>query len=224
MRQALFRNPNPNLKTVNTKRFLTSKFWKKQARIWHWISGALCLVGMLLFAVTGITLNHASEIKATPQIEFREIELPEVELGQLTSLPLSGEIDELPKELVRFLRRELKVNSKGRTAELTEIDIYVGLPRAGGDAWLAIDRETGAVEYEATSRGAVSYLNDLHKGRNTGWAWSIFLDVFSVATIFFCLTGLWLLQIHSAKRAITWPRTIAGLVFPILVLFFFVHG
>ena len=71
---------------------------------------------------------------------------------------------------------------------------------------LAIDRETGLVEYE-TTRGAISYLNDLHKGRNTGLGWAIFLDVFSLATIFFCLTGLWLLQIHSGKRAITWPLT-----------------
>ena len=32
------------------------RFWLKQMRQWHWISAAICLIGMLLFAVTGITL------------------------------------------------------------------------------------------------------------------------------------------------------------------------
>ena len=43
--------------------------------------------------------------------------------------------------------------------------------RPGGDAWLRIGAG-GAAEYEITSRGAISWLNDLHKGRNTGAAWS----------------------------------------------------
>ncbi|MFC7291216.1 PepSY-associated TM helix domain-containing protein [Hirschia litorea] len=213
----------PNLNASKTARKKASNFWKKQARIWHWISGAICLIGMLLFAVTGITLNHAADIKSTPKITTSELTLSDVMLEKISAFPVDGEID-LPKDLVRYLRRELNVNTAGRSAELTDIDIYVGLPRAGGDAWLAIDRDTGLVEYESTSRGAISYLNDLHKGRNTGAVWALFLDVFSVATIFFCLTGLWLLQIHSKKRAITWPLTIGGLAVPVVILFFFVHG
>ena len=35
-------------------------FWLKQLHSWHWISAALSLVGMILFAVTGITLNPVS--------------------------------------------------------------------------------------------------------------------------------------------------------------------
>jgi hypothetical protein len=35
-------------------------FWLKHLHRWHWISAAACLVGMLLFAATGITLNHAA--------------------------------------------------------------------------------------------------------------------------------------------------------------------
>lgn len=53
----------------------TVAFWKRQARTWHWMSGAICLVGMLLFAVTGITLNHAHEIEAAPKVEEREFVL-----------------------------------------------------------------------------------------------------------------------------------------------------
>ena len=47
-------------------------WWMKQLRTWHWISGALCLVAMLLFAVTGITLNHAAQIEGKPAVVTKE--------------------------------------------------------------------------------------------------------------------------------------------------------
>ena len=48
----------------------------KQLHQWHWISSALCLISMVLFSVTGITLNHAADIDAQPVISDREAVLP----------------------------------------------------------------------------------------------------------------------------------------------------
>tara|TARA_X000000950_G_scaffold237113_2_gene288429 strand:- start:100469 stop:101158 length:690 start_codon:yes stop_codon:yes gene_type:complete len=200
-----------------------SNFWKKQARIWHWISGAVCLVGMLLFSFTGITLNHAADIPATPETVSEMMTLEGPGFDALLSQPEDGTTPSLPRETIRALRSGIGVNTAGREAEWTDFDVYVALPRPGGDAWLAIDRETGEVEYERTTRGVISWLNDLHKGRNTGSVWFWFIDIFSVAAILFCLTGLWLLQIHAGKRAITWPLTIAGLVVPAALAIFFIH-
>ncbi len=44
------------------------------------------------------------------------------------------------------------------------------LPRPGGDAWLSVERDSGAISYEITDRGWIAYLNDLHKGRKPGTA------------------------------------------------------
>src|SRR3546814_4567867 len=55
---------------------LTRSFWLKQLHRWHWNSAALSLVGMLLFAVTGITLNHAADIEASTTVTEREARLP----------------------------------------------------------------------------------------------------------------------------------------------------
>jgi hypothetical protein len=44
----------------------TRSFWLKQPHQWRWISAAFSLIGPLLFAVTGITLNHAVRIPAEP--------------------------------------------------------------------------------------------------------------------------------------------------------------
>ena len=78
----------------------------------------------------------------------------------------------------------------------------MSLPRPGGDAWLAIDLDTGEARYEQTDRGWIAYLNDLHKGRHTGTAWSWFLDLFAVACVVFCVTGLVLLQLHGRPAAV----------------------
>ena len=59
-------------------------------RQWHWISSALCLVGMLLFAVTGITLNHAGQIESKPQVQSRAAQLPAPLLATLQAEPRAG--------------------------------------------------------------------------------------------------------------------------------------
>lgn len=201
----------------------TVGFWKRQARTWHWMSGAVCLIGMLLFAFTGITLNHAQQIPARPVVSESEFQLSERSLAAISPDIVLDVDAAVPLEVIREVRRELKVDLSGRPGEWTDVDVYISLPRPGGDAWLTIDRETGGVFYEETSRGPVAYLNDLHKGRSTGPVWSLFLDVFAVACMIFCLTGLWLLQIHAMKRASTWPLVGAGIGIPVLLLLFLVH-
>ena len=111
----------------------------------------------------------------------------------------------MPDPLAAWASGALRVDISGREAEISPREIYVALPRPGGDAWFSLDRKSGEARYELTDRGWISYLNDLHKGRNTGAAWSLFLDVFAVACIVFCVTGLVLLQLLSHARPSTWP-------------------
>jgi len=196
-------------------------FWLRTLHQWHWISSAVCLIGMLLFAATGITLNHAAKIEATPQVINRQLELPQAVLMQLGGREAGNA--PLPRSVRAWLDSALGVSLGGRAAEWSAEEIYLPLPRPGGDAWLSIDRHSGAVEYESTSRGAVSYLNDLHKGRNAGPAWGWFLDVFAVACLVFCITGLFLLHLHARQRRMTWPLVGLGLLVPLLIALLLIH-
>lgn len=208
---------------MKSKGWLGSRaFWLRQMRQWHWISAALSLIGMLLFAVTGITLNHAGSIEAKPVVSERVANLPSELKPVVTSLPAKAKMP-VPRQLTDWASVALKVDLRGREAEISETEIYVALPRPGGDAWLSIDRKSFEARYEITSRGWISYLNDLHKGRNTGAAWSLFLDVFAIACVVFCLTGLVLLQLLSNGRPSTWPLVGLGLVIPMMIAIFFIH-
>jgi hypothetical protein len=197
-------------------------FWLKHLYRWHWVSSAACLIGMLLFTVTGITLNHAAHIEARPRVTSQEGQLPEGLLAELTvgARPRKGLV---PAPVGEWIRRELSASVAGREAEWSAGEVYVALPRPGGDAWLSIDLEGGEVRYERTDRGWVSYLNDLHKGRNTGEAWSWFIDIFAVACLVFCTTGLVLLQLHAGGRPTTWPMVGLGLVIPLILAILFIH-
>ena len=196
-------------------------FWLRTLHQWHWISSAVCLVGMLLFAFTGITLNHASQIEGNARLTQRQLQLPDDQLQRLAGI--DADKAPLPAATAAWLGRELGVSIGRREAEFSAGEVYLSLPGPGSDAWIAINTDDGQVEFEQTRRGAVSYLNDLHKGRNTGPAWGWFLDVFAVACVVFCLTGLLLLHLHARQRAMTWPLVGLGLVIPLLIALLLIH-
>lgn len=197
-------------------------FWLKQLHRWHWISSALCLVGMLLFALTGFTLNHAAGIEAKPRTEHREAHLPAPLLRALSGEDVRKGVA-LPVDVTGWIESTLGVDVAARGADWSADEIYLSMPRPGGDAWLSIDRVDGKLEYENTSRGWISYLNDLHKGRHAGPVWGWFIDVFALACVVFSVTGLLLLKMHAARRGATWPLVAFGLVLPLLLALIFIH-
>ncbi len=208
---------------MKNKSMLASRgFWLRQMRQWHWISAAVCLIGMLLFAFTGITLNHAAQIESKPAITERAATLPPDLLTPLRATASQGK-QPVPDNVRAWIASEMSVAVDARDAEWSREDVYVSLPRAGGDAWLSIELGSGEVRYERTDRGWIAYLNDLHKGRNTGAAWSWFLDIFAVACVVFCVTGLVLLQLMANGRPSTWPLVGLGFVVPLLLALFFIH-
>lgn len=196
--------------------------WLKTLHQWHWISSAVCLVGLILFAFTGITLNHASQIGATPVVTSRQAALPDALRETLAARAGEGR-QPVDADLARWFEATMDLRVAGAEAEWSATEIYLSLPRAGGDAWASVDLASGAVEYERTDRGWIAWLNDLHKGRNTGPAWTWFIDVFALACLVFAITGLLLLHLHAPRRPATWPTVVLGLVIPLVLILLFIH-
>jgi len=197
-------------------------WWLKQLHAWHWISAAVSLIGMLLFSITGFTLNHAASIGATPKVTQAEAVLPAPLLARLKADPPAADAP-LPDPVAAHVAGAVKLDPRGRAAEWSDDEVYIAMPGPGRDAWVSIDRESGAIASERTDRGWISYINDLHKGRNTGTAWFWFIDVFAAACIVFTLTGLFLLQLHARHRPSTWPLVGFGLALPVAIALFFIH-
>lgn len=197
-------------------------FWLKQLHMWHWMSSAVSLIGLLLFAITGFTLNHAADIEGSPIVTQGSAQMPPALLTRLKAAVPDAEKAPLPADVAAWVEDSFPVEASAE-AEWSADEVYLPAPRPGGDAWVAIDLATGAASSEVTSRGWISYLNDLHKGRNSGGEWSLFIDIFSFACLIFAITGLFLLQLHSAKRKSTWPLVGLGLAIPAAIAVIFIH-
>ena len=202
--------------------------WLKAILPWHWISSALTLAGLLAFALTGITLNHAGPIESRPVVRRGESQLTPVQASALAqAAPKSDGSNSrgpLPAALAEAWRAEPALSwPADAMAEWSADEVYLALPRPGGDAWLRIDRRSGLLEWEDSDRGLIAWLNDLHKGRHTGAVWSVFIDVFAVACVMASVTGLLLLALHARRRPSTWPLVAAGLVLPALLAVWAAH-
>lgn len=198
-------------------------YWLKTLHQWHWMSAALSLAGLIVFAATGITLNNAAWVEASPKVQAQTATMPADIAAMLAERAQGPDKGPLPALAEQWLDQQLHIRIHGRTAEYSPDEVYVGLPEPGADAWLAVALPDGEVEYERTTRGWVAYFNDLHKGRNTGAAWSWFIDLFAVACLVFAFTGLFLMKMHAANRKATWPLTGLGILIPLILMLLWVH-
>lgn len=206
--------PNPAVRRAAWLRLLTQ---------WHWISSALCLVGMLFFAVTGVTLVNAEYFENTRPVMTRlSASLPAAVLADLQAAASEDE-PTLPASLAAWVTQTWHISLAPKSVEWNEDEIFIDLKRPGVDVSLSIDPQSGKVSYEAGDRGWVAWLNELHKGRNAGPVWNGFLTVFALACVVFSVTGLLILQVHARSRWTVWPVTGLGLVIPLLLILLFIH-
>jgi len=204
------------------KRRISRGWWLKQLHTWHWISAAMSLFGMLMFALTGVTLNHAGSIPATPHVEDRSSTLAPSLLRMIRTPPKASDAP-MPTAVAQAVADAVGLDPAGLPADWSDGQLYVAMPRPGGDAWVSVDRSTGAIKAEVTWQGLISLLNDLHKGRNTGLPWRLFIDAFAAAAIVFTATGLLLLQFHARHRKKTWPLVGLGIAVPLIIAILFIH-
>jgi len=193
----------------------------RTTHLWHWISAAVCFAALTLFTITGITLNHASAIGAQPVVVSGAGQVPQNLRAALLKQGDAADPDSAP--FVDWAEREFHLSLHGAKAEWRDEELYLSAPGPGRDAWVSIDRASGTAKYETTDRGWVAYFNDLHKGRNTGVVWWIFIDVVAAACLFFSITGLILLQIQARQRKSTWPLVAGGVAIMVAIMIFFAH-
>jgi hypothetical protein len=154
------------------------------------------LAAVLFFSVTGLTLNHPDWFfvgaEATTQSEGRMA---------LDWLRPDGPAEAVAKlEVVEHLRRTHGIRGALADFRVDDYECSVTFKGPGYAADAFIDRATGRYQLSQTSHGFVAVINDLHKGRDTGPAWSVLIDVSAVLMMVISLTGLLLLFYLKLRR------------------------
>lgn len=161
---------------------------------------------ILIYAVTGILLNHLKDINPYYIIDVRKVDFK-----------LPADTLQINKD---FIKQKLEVLGETEVKSFyypkpNTLKIFVK------DGTITANIEEGTALVEKSTRRPVLYqLNMMHKNRPHSW-WTWFSDIFALGLIVITITGLFLIK---GKKGITGRGAIlviAGIVLPIVALFVF---
>jgi len=177
------------------------------------------LASILFFGATGLTLNHPDWFFAGKESTVQAKGMMEPKWLQAGPSP-SDPMQVARFEIVEHLRSKHSLRGE---ADFTvdDLECLVTFKGPGYAADATIDRETGKYEVSQTYHGFLAVINDLHKGRDTGAAWSVLIDVSAVIMTVISLTGLVLLFYLKLRRK---PGLVVGLIGTIAVAMVYWFG
>jgi hypothetical protein len=155
---------------------------------------------MLLFAVTGFTINHEDWFGATTP-RTRNV-------SGITPRAMLEPLDKL--KVVEHLRATFQV-----TGAMTDFDSdderhEVVFKGPGRICKATIARPDGKTEVELKTFGLTARLNDLHRGRDAGEAWRWVIDVSAVLILLACVSGVMLWLALPKRRKLGIVSLVAG--------------
>jgi uncharacterized protein len=174
----------------------------------------LGLLVMLLFGITGFTINHEGGLfAATPKVTEAQGQVP---------MPLLAAHDEL--RVVEHLRQAFAI--KGALTDFTELDGEFAIAfKEPGQVWdITVAKATGQATIRNEQYGMVALLNNLHRGRYAGPAWSLVIDFSALLVVLACLTGFVLWLALPRRRQLGIAFLAVGTVATMAVLYLLVPG
>lgn len=162
---------------------------------------------VVVYAVSGIVLNHKRDFNSNYSVRRTELQMP-------GSYPAPAETSrEQAEELLRAADPEARYVKHYASGE-QRVKVFV----AGGSV-LEVDMQNGRAVYEKlTKRPVISSMNRLHYNPNR-W-WTRFSDIFAASLLVITLTGLVMVPGHNGLRGRGGIELAAGIAVPILFLLF----
>ena len=163
---------------------------------------------VLLFALTGLTLNHQDFGWSEPKLTTSTLSLPPAALS-----------DANPDELGERLRETLNLHSQVSDYREDDSQIQVTFAVPGRRTLVTIDRAGGKAEIEQEARGLLGRLDDLHKGFDSGPVWFWIIDISAILLTVSSLTGMVTLLSLRARRRSGFIVASLGITMVIVIYF-----
>lgn len=146
---------------------------------------------VLLFAITGLTLNHQDFGWGQPTVTTSTVTLPADML-----------VHPNQEELGRRLQQSLHLQSQMSDYREDDNQIQVTFAVPGYRSLITINRSDGKAEVEQETRGLLGRLDDLHKGFDSGPVWYWIIDISAILLTISSLTGMvTLLSLRARRRS-----------------------
>ncbi len=174
----------------------------------------LGLLVMLLFAITGITLNHGNWFGAEKPLTVER-------RGQVPTALLAARDD---LRIVEHVRQTFGIRGAMANYTTTDDDVAVAF-REPGQVWdVTIERSTGAMTAHHEQYNFAAIINNLHRGRYTGKAWSWVIDISALLIVLACATGFVLWLALPKRRQLGIAALVLGTIATMVVIYFLVPG
>lgn len=169
---------------------------------------------MLLFAVTGFTINHEGWFGATtPRVTELTAKLPAEVIAK-------GE----PLYIVEGVREALRIRAS-LTSYRAGDEGYEVVFKSPHEIWnIEIDKQDGAVRAHLETSNTVALINNLHRGRYTGPAWGVVIDVSAFLILIAAVTGVILWMVLPKRRTLGIVFLVVGTLVVIGIYFLLVPG
>jgi len=170
-------------------------FYRHSRYVHGWLS-AFAFLTLLFFSVTGLLLNHPEWFEPAKTEETTQLILPESVLKSIKQ-------QENPSDtILNYVRQQQNVVGRYQSSEVMDNEVMIRLesPAGATDIWVMAD--TGETEITQKPASTVSMLNDLHRGKNSGLAWSWLIDISAIIVIALSLAG-YILFLSIKTRLVT---------------------
>ena len=186
--------------------------WSNSIRKWSRIIHrdlSFFFAGMvLIYAISGIVMNHRDTINPNFSITRKEYKITE-------NLPDKTGMN---KEKVLTLLQPLGETGNYTKHYFPQTDVMKVFLKGGSN--LLVNVKTGEAVYESvTRRPLIGAMSRLHY--NPGQWWTHFADIFAVGLIIITLSGIIMLKGNKGIMGRGGIELIVGILIPILFLFFF---
>lgn len=174
----------------------------------------LGLLVMLLFGITGFTINHEDWFGATvPRRVEHQGEVPVALLAPQEEL-----------RLVEHLRNAFAVRGAMTSFTVFPEEVTVAFKEPAQTWEFSIDRGTGRLAAQNERYNFTATINNLHRGRFSGPAWRWVIDISALLIVLACATGfvLWLALPRRRKWGVL--SLVIGTLGTMAVIYFFVPG
>lgn len=180
--------------------------WRKLNRVLHRDIGYFFFGMTIIYALSGIALNHLKDWKPSYMIDRKELTINE-------NISKGNFDDDAAKSLLMKYDFDVKYKSY-YFPNSNNLTIFFD------DGSLSINSISKTAVYESVKRRPIFFeVNLLHY--NPGWMWKWFSDIYAVGLIIIAISGLFILR---GKQGITgrgaWFTGI-GIIVPLVFLFFY---
>jgi hypothetical protein len=190
---------------------------KQTAIVSRWLHIYLSMVSfgvVLFFSVTGITLNHAEALSHGEVIKNLT--------GSLTPKEMGPKDHPDTLAIVEHIRNTDHVHGAVSDLRVEDDQISFSFRGPGYSADTTVDRAAGTYQIVETRAGFIAVINDLHKGRDSGKAWSWVIDLSAVLLTLVSLTGLVLIFFVYKRRTSGLILAVVATLFCVILYRFYV--